>query len=298
MAHLTTLLVHPDAAIRARLRALLEPIPFVRVLGEATSAQEALQLLDAIPYAIFFMGITLNGPVDGLDLARMLMGRKQRPALVFLAEDEQHAFTAFELEATDYLIFPCQEDRFTRTIDRLRHFKTHYNLAPEPSTRWKEPHEPIELEHDGDYDALEETVQLPLADEEQENFLSALKQAWDYSSKFRPVEIERLAITLEGKTMLLPYNEIIFVEAYEDYSYVHTATQKYLTSYRLKVLESRLRAHRFFRVHRKYLVNLDMVTEIASLPGSNFMLRTAGRTRIELPIGRRRLAELKQVLGL
>jgi DNA-binding LytR/AlgR family response regulator len=112
------------------------------------------------------------------------------------------------------------------------------------------------------------------------------------------VEIERLAITLEGKTMLLPYNEIIFVEAYEDYSYVHTATQKYLTSYRLKVLESRLRSHRFFRVHRKYLVNLDMVTEIASLPGSNFMLRSAGRTRIELPISRRRLAELKQVLGL
>lgn len=298
MAHLTTLLVHPDATTRAKLRALLEPVPFVRVLGEATSAQEALQLLEAIPYAIFFLGIGLNGPMDGLELARMLMGRKQRPALVFLAEDEQHAFAAFELEATDYIIFPCQESRFARTIDRLRQFKTHYNLAPEPSSRWKEPHAPVAVDHEGDYDALEETVQLPLADDEQESFLSALKQAWEYSSKFRPVEIERLAITLEGKTMLLPYNEIIFVEAYEDYSYVHTATQKYLTSYRLKVLESRLRSHRFFRVHRKYLVNLDMVTEIASLPGSNFMLRSAGRTRIELPISRRRLAELKQVLGL
>jgi DNA-binding LytR/AlgR family response regulator len=87
------------------------------------------------------------------------------------------------------------------------------------------------------------------------------------------------------------------VEAYEDYSYVNTAAQKYLTSYRLKYLEERLAPHRFFRVHRKYLVNLDMVTEIASLPGSNFMLRTAGRTRIELPISRRRLASLKQVLG-
>jgi DNA-binding LytR/AlgR family response regulator len=51
-------------------------------------------------------------------------------------------------------------------------------------------------------------------------------------------------------------------------------------------------------VHRKYLVNLDMVTEIASMPGSNFMLRTAGRTRIELPISRRRIAELKKVIGL
>lgn len=298
MAHLTTLLVHPDATVRAQLRSQLDPVPFVQVLGEATSAPEALRLLDAIPYGIFFLGIGLNGPMDGLDLARLLMGRTQRPALVFLADDEQHAFTAFELEATDYLIFPCPPERFARTVERLRQFRTHFNLAPEPGSRWREPHEPLQIAHDGDYDELEETVQLPLADDEQDTFLNALKQAWDHSSRYRPMELERLAITQDGKTMLLPYSEIIFVEAYEDYSYVHTATQKYLTSYRLKVLESRLRAHRFFRVHRKYLVNLDMVTEIASLPGSNFMLRTAGRTRIELPISRRRLAELKQVLGL
>jgi DNA-binding LytR/AlgR family response regulator len=104
-------------------------------------------------------------------------------------------------------------------------------------------------------------------------------------------------VSQDGRMFLVPYGQIVFVEAYEDYSYVHTAQQKYLTSYRVKYLEERLAPHRFFRVHRKYLVNLDMVTEIASLPGSNFMLRTAGRTRIELPISRRRIASLKQVLG-
>jgi DNA-binding LytR/AlgR family response regulator len=109
----------------------------------------------------------------------------------------------------------------------------------------------------------------------------------------RPRDIEKLAVTLDGRTILIPYTQIIFVEAYEDYSFVHTATQKFLTSYRLKLLEDRLKPHRFFRVHRKYLVNLDLVTEIASLPGGNFMLRTAGKTRIELPIGRRRIGELK-----
>ena len=143
-----------------------------------------------------------------------------------------------------------------------------------------------------------QTLQLALGDEEQDSFLSALGSAWDYTSRFRPVEIGKLAITQDGTTILVPYNEIVFVEAYEDYSYVHTSTDKYLTSYRLKVLEGRLRPHRFFRVHRKYLVNLDMVTEIASVPGGNCMLRTMGRTRIELPISRRRLGELKEILGL
>ena len=102
----------------------------------------------------------------------------------------------------------------------------------------------------------------------------------------------------DGRTILIPYDQIIFVEAFEDYSYVHTANQKFLSSHRLKNLEDRLGPHRFFRVHRKYLVNLDMVTEIASMPGSNFMLRTTGRTRIELPISRRRIAELKKIIGL
>ena len=114
----------------------------------------------------------------------------------------------------------------------------------------------------------------------------------------RPVDIEKLPITQDGRTILLPYTQILFIEAYEDYSFVHTVSQKMLTSYRLKNLEERLRPHRFFRVHRKYLVNLDQVTEIATLPGGNFMLRTAGKTRIELPIGRRRIGELKQILGL
>ncbi len=319
MAQLTTLLVHPDPAIRARLRAMLRPVDFIRVLGEAETAQEALLLLDAIPYSVFFVGISLpttgeTGEAcdDGLVLARHLLGRSHRPALIFLADDEQHAFAAFELEATDYLIFPCQDDRFARTVARLRQFKTHHNIAPDPASLWREPEPyspaaPLPMDgrsaHDDadpgtPHSPAEETLQLPLGDDEQDSFLAALRQAWDHTSRYRPVEIERLAITLDGRTMLLPYTEIIFVEAYEDYSYVHTAARKYLTSYRVKVLEDRLRAHRFFRVHRKYLVNLDMVTEIASLPGSNFMLRTAGRTRIELPISRRRLAELKQILGL
>jgi DNA-binding LytR/AlgR family response regulator len=112
------------------------------------------------------------------------------------------------------------------------------------------------------------------------------------------VEIEKLPINQDGRLLLVPYSQIVFIEAYEDYSYVHTSGDKFLTSYRLKNLEERLRKHRFFRVHRKYLVNLEMVTEIASMPGSNFMLRTAGRKKIELPISRRRIGELKQLLNL
>jgi len=226
----------------------------------------------------------------------MLSGRKNKPALIFLAAGEAQAYAAFELGATDYLLWPASEDRLQKTLSKLSEFKARFREVPMPE-KWAEAAPQNSFDGDGGWaDSDEKTVSVPLEDDEQDHFLSALKQAWD-TNQARTPEIEKLAVSQDGRMFLVPYGQIVFVEAYEDYSYVHTASQKYLTSYRVKYLEERLAPHRFFRVHRKYLVNLDMVTEIASLPGSNFMLRTAGRTRIELPISRRRIASLKQVLG-
>lgn len=289
MAKLNTLILHPDTQVRQALRERLADIPFLKVLGEATSGFEALELLEHIPYGVIFLGVDLPQGVNGFELAQMLAGRKQKPALVFIAADETRAFTAFELGATDYLLWPFTPERLTRTLDRLNVFKAHFKEIPPPTQGWRDPAANIEEE---------ETLSLPLGEEEEERFMKALSSAWEQSGQAKPLDIEKLPINLDGRTILVPYTQIIFVEAYEDYSYVHTAGQKFLTSYRLKNLEERLRPYRFFRVHRKFLVNLDMVTEIASLPGSNFMLRTTGKTRIELPISRRRIGELKTILGL
>ncbi|QGY39426.1 response regulator [Pseudodesulfovibrio cashew] len=290
MPKLKTLLVHSDPAVRSALRDALEDVPFLQILGEAVTAFEALELLEAIPYGVFFVGTDLPGDASGIEMAQMLAGRKNKPALVFISDSEARAYAAFELGATDYLLWPPAPGRMARTIDRLQTFKQRYREVPPPAAYGADVEPP-------DDNADELTVKLPLPEEEQDTFLAALKAAWDQTAGRRQ-EIEKLAVTQDGRTILIPYDQIIFVEAFEDYSYVHTANQKFLSSHRLKNLEDRLGPHRFFRVHRKYLVNLDMVTEIASMPGSNFMLRTAGRTRIELPISRRRIAELKKVIGL
>ncbi|WP_147819851.1 LytR/AlgR family response regulator transcription factor [Salidesulfovibrio onnuriiensis] len=290
MPKLKTLLIHPDPQTRAELRKELDGVPFLQLLGEAVSAFEALEMLEAIPYGVFFLGIDLPGGTSGVELAQMLAGRKNKPALVFLSDTESQAYAAFELGATDYLLWPPAPGRLGRTIEKLSEFKARFKEVPLPDEPWQMP--------ENDDEPLDErTVQLPMEEHEEDNFMAALRHAWD-QTRTRAPEIEKLAVNQDGRMFLIPYDQIIFVEAYEDYSYVHTSQQKFLTSYRLKNLEDRLKPHRFFRVHRKYLVNLDTVTEIASMPGSNFMLRTAGKTRIELPISRRRIAELKQILGL
>lgn len=290
MPQVKTLIVHADPAVRAGLRQLLAGVEALRVLGEAATAFEALEMLEAIPYGVFFLSPGLPGSTSGMELAQMLAGRRTRPALVFVADDESQAYKAFELGAVDYLIWPATPERLDMTLVRLKGLSPGFKQA-QPAGAWLE-------ERSASAQDDQQTLSLPIEEEEEGPFISALKQAWDLTQKKKPVDIEKLPITLDGRTLLLPYPQILFVEAYEDYSFVHTAQQKYLTSYRLKNLEERLGPHGFFRVHRKFLVNLEAVTEIASLPGGQFMLRTQGKTRIELPISRRRIGELKQVLGL
>lgn len=291
MPQVKTLIVHADPAVRAWLRQHLAGVEFLRVLGEAATAFEALEMLEAIPYGVFFVSPSLPGPTSGIELAQMLAGRRLRPSLVFVATDESQACKAFELGAADYLVWPVPPERLDMTVARLKGLSPGFKQA-QPAGAWPEDRRSAAAQDD------QQTLSLPIEEEEEGPFISALKQAWDLTQKRKPVDIEKLPITLDGRTLLLPYPQILFVEAYEDYSFVHTAQQKYLTSYRLKNLEERLAPHGFFRVHRKFLVNLEAVTEIASLPGGQFMLRTQGKTRIELPISRRRIGELKQVLGL
>jgi len=287
MSVLKALIVHPDREVTLKLREFFAGEKRIKILGEAVSSNEALELLESISYDVFFLGIDLPNGVSGMELTQMLAQRKSRPHIVLIAPDQGHAYKAFELGVADYLIWPFEKGRLENTVERLLRY------ADMPHIVGKEGYNSQGLDRSRD----DGTVHLPMADADEDSFLNALRQAWDVSPK-KQLEIEKLPINQEGRLLLVPYNQIVFVEAYEDYSFVHTFKEKFLTSYRLKSLEERLNKHGFFRVHRKYLVNLEMVTEIASMPGSNFMLRTAGRTKIELPISRRRINDLKQILGL
>ena len=59
----------------------------------------------------------------------------------------------------------------------------------------------------------------------------------------------------------------------------------------------RLEGHGFFRVHRGYLVNLDMVEEVEPVQGGTLLLTLNG-TEEKIPVSRRRVSALKKVLGL
>jgi DNA-binding LytR/AlgR family response regulator len=112
------LLVDDEAPARGELRYLLGSHPEVEVVGEAATAKEALELAASIRYDVVFLDVQLPG-MTGLEAARLVLDRRERPAIVFVTAHERYAADAFAVEAFDYLVKPVEPERLARVVWRL-----------------------------------------------------------------------------------------------------------------------------------------------------------------------------------
>ena len=108
---------------------------------------------------------------------------------------------------------------------------------------------------------------------------------------------ERIPVEKGGKKLLVPTDKIHFIMAKDDYSYLHTDTDRYLSTVSLAQLEAKLEPLGFFRVHRRYLVNLSCIREVDPVSGGTLLLTLQGEEE-QIPVSRRRVASLKKALGL
>ena len=113
----------------------------------------------------------------------------------------------------------------------------------------------------------------------------------------KPTANERIPVEKGGKKLLVPTSNIHFIMAKDDYSYLHTDNDRYLSTVSLANLEARLEPYGFFRVHRRYLVNLACVQEVDPVTGGTLLLSLSGEEE-QIPVSRRRVASLKKALGL
>jgi DNA-binding LytR/AlgR family response regulator len=141
-------------------------------------------------------------------------------------------------------------------------------------------------------------------------------EAFDYLLK--PVDPERLARVVErllerpaegepvhkvpvvagGRTELIDYEAIHYVQADGDYSRVHTYDRSYLCTTSLGELEETLPGNRFARIHRSYLVNLAKVAAVKRAGSDRIRLALDDAERTELDVARRQSRQLRERLRL
>jgi two-component system, LytTR family, response regulator len=232
------LVVDDEAPARSELRFLLSEAGGVEVIGEASNAVEAMQLIRAIPYDVIFLDIEMPG-LSGMRLAEALAELERPPAIIFVTAYSEHAVKAFEVEAADYLVKPVEIARLRRAIERL---------GP----------------------------QVPAGG----------------------ARVERVPVEKAGKKLLLSVEEIFHIMAKDDYSYLYTDGERYLSTMSLAELERKLEPRGFYRVHRRFLVNLAQVKEVVPMYGGTLLLTMKDRGSSQVPVSRRRVPSLKKALGL
>ncbi|MFT3814265.1 MAG: LytTR family DNA-binding domain-containing protein [Acidovorax sp.] len=123
------LIVDDEPLARARLRTLLADCGEGHCVHEAAHAGEALALLRAQPIDVALLDIHMPGQ-DGLALAHALRALPQPPAVVFVTAHAEHALSAFELDAADYLTKPVRLARLQQALAKAQRHAHHPPAAP------------------------------------------------------------------------------------------------------------------------------------------------------------------------
>lgn len=85
-----------------------------------------------------------------------------------------------------------------------------------------------------------------------------------------PSYLARFVASLAGRLRVIPVEDVIWIEAADNYVQVHTAAGSALVRETMKTLEARLDPARFVRVHRSAIVAMGRVRELRPLDSGDY----------------------------
>lgn len=107
--------------------------------------------------------------------------------------------------------------------------------------------------------------------------------------------LERIVVKNGTQIKLIPAQQIIYLEAYDDYVKIHTKDGMFLKNKTMASFEKQLDPKQFVRVHRSFIVKVDQLVKIEPmekesyrgilLNGDKVNISKAGYTRLKQTIG-------------
>jgi two-component system LytT family response regulator len=270
MSVLRALVVDDEKPGRERVRRLVGRDSRVELVGVCAGGAEALDALGEAaeagrPIHLIFLDVQMP-EVDGFAVVSTLVRRgppDALPAIVFVTAHDEYALRAFDAHAIDYLLKPFSDERFQASLDRaVRHIRA------------------------GDAQALMTRMQALLA---QAPGSVASGESRD-GPRRRP--LDKIVVKGSQSIRLLPVEQVSWIEAEGMYVKLHTrGGGVHLHRGLLGSLESVLDPHRFVRIHRSAIVNIDVVHELRQDAHGDYV--AVLRDQTEIRVGRRFQARLQ-----
>ena len=107
--------------------------------------------------------------------------------------------------------------------------------------------------------------------------------------------VQRVVLKDKNDIKIIPFQDIHYLEANDDYVNIYTKEGKFLKNKTLTFFEQVLDPESFARIHRSYMVKISEITKIEPQEKGNYMLKI--KTGEILPISRSRFPKLKSILG-
>ena len=238
-----------------RLTRMLSRIEGVTIEGTAQNGRDALALIARTAPDAIFLDIEMPA-LDGFDVVEALAATESGPSplIVFVTAYPQFAAHAFDTGAIDFLIKPVRSARLETAVERIRDV-----LDKRDASR-----------------RLDELAsQLDALRAESRAMSSPANEIWVHR------RAERVRVDLDT---------VDLVQAEGEYVRLFVGAQSYLHRASVGAIVAQLDPARFMRVHRSYVVRLDLIAKIRrKMAGSYLLALSDGR---EIPLGRHYRAEL------
>lgn len=257
---LRVVLADDERPARAVLAKLLRSFSNVELIGEAENGTAMIELIERADPDLALIDLQMPG-LDGLGVARKFKSA-DRPLIVFVTAHDEYAVGAFEVRAMDYLLKPVDRKRLADTLSRA--------------------HERLEQSALADY-------AMPELDQVRPD------QATN-GTAFR--FLERIPVRQNDDVILLPVSQIASIVAGGELLHLTTTRkERYVINYRLKALEGQLDPHRFIRLDRGTLVNVESISRVTHMPGGAFLVTLANTQQLKVSRAQSRVLR-KQLLRL
>lgn len=95
-------------------------------------------------------------------------------------------------------------------------------------------------------------------------YFKAVSKAYEVFNKGRAnVDVEKeIFIKKNSSLVRIKYNDILWIEALENYVVINTINDKFTIHFTMKSIENQLPSVKFKRVHRSFIVNISRITSI------------------------------------
>lgn len=225
MTKLRALIADDEPLARERLIFLLSGDDQIEIVGECRNGREVIAALRELSPDVLFLDIQMPAR-DGFDVIDQV-GSANMPVTVFVTAHNQYALKAFEVRALDYLTKPIEPERLHQTLALVK-------------------------ERVASKSAL-------IAQEQLRSVFSSIHSASPPQNK---TYAKRLLVRNGTRDVLVPLDQVDWIEAADYYSCLHVGTKNYLLREPIKQLAETLDPGKFVRVHRSAIVNIGQVREI------------------------------------